>query len=753
MKKFMKRMSYLWETLSHNKIWLWFDRLLSKSLLRQLLVLAVVLLVALAVSYGLLAFSGSQWKAFCVEKKMSLWTLPVYLLIDSNALNNLYVYSGGPNMHGWMLIASSITFIIGMFIFNGAIIAIITNSIEQRVRKHREGHLHYLKSGHYVIMGYDEMVPSIIEYIFEKEKGNDPYVLLLSASNAESVREKLRRIFSEEELKRVITNFGHRMSKDYYKDIHLESAKGIFVVGLRTLPAHDAVNVECMDSIHSYLTQPDVTRRPEKITCVFEDLDTYAAFKTTEIFSKISALGIEVMPYNFYAGWAKQVFVERRHRDMNRPGNVIDYPTVYGKGWSREAPLALTADDPRYVHLVFVGITNFSVAFAIEAAHVLHFPNFCKNRQLKTLITFIDINADKEKDEFITRNRHLFEVQSYRYTDLSMPVAPQSPLNTVPLDEERNELLRFHDDDANFLDVQFQFIKGDVFSSRVQAEICRWAQEHNEKQYLSIFIALSNQRQNFTFGMNMPDVVYDNEVPVFIRQDRSDNFVTNLRMADEAVRNDSKRNTYAVLKAGRLETKTMGGRYANIYPFGMNETAYSADDEWLVRAKLINMLYETANSSLNTQHSSLIAEDCWHRQSFALKWSNLYSAYSLSVKLDILRALRGLEQCDESRDAMPLTDGEAEILACVEHNRWNVEKLLMGYRKALPEEDKYSTKDESFQEALMANKRRFIHHDIRPFDQLDDVKEIDKEFSRFIPTLITKQGLRFTKHSSQNTEH
>jgi hypothetical protein len=53
----------------------------------------------------------------------------------------------------------------------------------------------------------------------------------------------------------------------------------------------------------------------------------------------------------------------------------------------------------------------------MEAAHVLHFPNSDKK---KTRITFIDINADKEKDEFIIRNRHYFEVQSFYYRDFTV---------------------------------------------------------------------------------------------------------------------------------------------------------------------------------------------------------------------------------------------------------------------------------------------------------------------------------------------
>ena len=130
---------------------------------------------------------------------------------------------------------------------------------------------------------------------------------------------------------------------------------------------------------------------------MFRDLDTYAAFKTSEIFKEVGKLGIEFVPYNFHAGWAKQVFVKRVYKDFDIHGVEYPYPAVYGNG--------ITPDNDKYVHLVFVGTTNLAVAFAMEAANVLHFPNANKKR---TRITFIDINADKERDEFITRNRHFF---------------------------------------------------------------------------------------------------------------------------------------------------------------------------------------------------------------------------------------------------------------------------------------------------------------------------------------------------------
>ena len=587
--------------------------------------------------------------------------------------------------------------------------------IERRVENHREGRICYMESGLYVIMGYDDMVPSFIKYIFGKDK--DAFVLLLTSAKVLDVTEKLRKSFNEEQMKHININYGHRTTSESYKDIHLESAEEIFIVGYHSNPVHDAINVECVDCICKYLESMEGKRLPSKITCVFRDLDTYAAFKTTEIFGKVKDLGIEFVPYNFFTGWAKQVFVKRFHLDMDNPGIKIAYPAVYGEG--------IRPDDKKYVRLVFVGTTNFAVAFAMEAAHVLHFPNFNRDNSLKTKITFIDINADKEKDEFITRNRHFFEVEDYSYLNLS---------DKGPKDDKKKVK-------EGFLDVEFEFIKGDIFSQMVQDKIHNWAKDKNG-QYLSIFLAMENQRNNFVMAMNMPDEVYDNKIPVFVRQDRSDNFVTNLRVADD------KELDYYRLKDGQLNKSKRKARYANIYPFGMNETAYSADNKSIKRAMLINYLYCTADYSSYKFQGMLVldaipeekiwedAKKMWQGLSVALKWSSMYNSYTIRTKLATLRAMRGLKLEDTSKDSMMLSDDEVEEMARVEHNRWNVGKLLMGYRKPHLDEDKYEAPNSEAGSKLGKNKNLYIHSDIRPFDKLGTIKELDYEFSRYIPWIM-----------------
>lgn len=725
---------------SHKSLLLRFDRVLSQDVMRQALMLIAILVVVFVISFILLSVAGNDWGTFCKEKNISKWVFPLYLLIDGNTFHDFCTDSGANRI---TVFITCMIYIAGVILFTGMLISVMTNMIERRVENHKDGLIHYLQSGHYVIMGFDDLVPSFISYIFGKDK--DAYVLILTSVDAEKVKEKLSKTFCKKQLERVIVNYGHRTNLESYKDIRLEAAEEIFVVGYHLHDAHDAINVECVDNISNYLSSPNTKQKPSRITCVFRDIDTYSAFKTTEIFDKVNELGIEFVPYNFYTNWAKQVFVKRSHKLSYDPKDTheIKYPAVFGNG--------IGPDNPRYVHLVFVGTTNFAVAFAMEAAHVLHFPNFIKNKNLKTRITFIDLNADKEKDEFITRNRHFFEVQSYCYQDLSGDPKREAVDTKASFSKEEGYV---KGEDYDFLDIEFEFIKGDIYSSQVQQEIKVWAKDTNG-QYLSIFLAMANQRNNFVMGMNMPDEVYDNDIPVFIRQDRSDNFVTNLRNAD------NKKRPYYTIKDGKVsEPDNRCLRYANIYPFGMKAAAYSADDKSLKRAKLINYLYSTADYSKNTFQSIMAlnampkemifeeADKLWNGDydntdetkrkglDVSLKWSNLYNSYTIRIKQATLQAVRGLSLEDKSMDTAALTPEQTDMLAEVEHNRWNVEKLLMGYRKPHWNEDKYKAESRDDKKLIEKNKKLYIHHDIRPFDQLDNVKELDYEFSRYIPWII-----------------
>ncbi len=748
-----------------------FDRMITGSLWRQSAWIVGILLLTWFLSYILLSCSGADWQQFCQKHDVKPWLLPLYLLIDTNALNNLYISEPetigqlntvaqdvarsssethhSESIHGWMLVVSSITYLIGLLIFNGIIISVLSNWIARRKENYDNGISRYRYSGHYVIMGYDEMVPSVIADIFRRD--NDAHILVLSAVSSVIIRERLRKSVKREYFDRIIVNYGHRVAREYYTDIRLELAKEIYVVGKRSIPDHDAINVECVESIFDYLGDHKDSALPKRITCVFEDIDTFAAFKQADIFDKAKELCIDFVPYNFYDGWAKQVFVARRYYSTYGDKRY-DYPAVYRDG--------IGYDDPHYVHLVFVGTSTFAVAFANEAAHLLHFPNGTtypnkgKHPQIRTRITFIDINADKEMDLFRTRNSHFFEVQSWYYRDLSKDKEKdKDKKNSKKTDPKRNAtLFKLPGTDCDFLDVEFEFIKGDVFSSEVQGEINNWATDKN--CYLSVFLAMKDQRDNFAFAMNMPESVYNANVPIFIRQDSADTFVTELRNAHTVTPPEDgsidKKETFYTVSADKQSVKAerRTQRYAHFYPFGMFETAFYSSETDTARAQLFNYLYETADypaykftdklvlvsmSEEQIKHDALLL---WQRLKVSLKWSNLYAVEIFACKQASMKKMKS--------ETNPLTDEQqTECMAHVEHNRWNVEKLLMGYRKARAEEDKYSIDgdDEKTQKDkgnLASNKKfHFAHSDIRPYDDLDDIRKLDIEFTQYIPWITS----------------
>ncbi len=143
------------------KLKLGFDRTLAHSLWRQVIILLVVLILLFGLSWLFLSCSGID-DNFYKKNNISPWLLPLYLLIDTNALNNIYIDKENIlKDNAWMLTASTITYVLGGIVFNDMIISVMTTTISRRIHEHQDGKIHYLKSGHHVILGYDDMVPSI----------------------------------------------------------------------------------------------------------------------------------------------------------------------------------------------------------------------------------------------------------------------------------------------------------------------------------------------------------------------------------------------------------------------------------------------------------------------------------------------------------------------------------------------------------------------------------------------------------------
>lgn len=679
-----------------------FDRIFSESVWQQILFLIGIFLVALIIGWVVC----SQLTFGEEAQQLSFWEWALYILIDGDALSTIYMDNFINGGRRWALIFVTLGSVIGVIVFGGMLISVLTNMLERRIENYRSGKKTYLISGHTVILGYDEIVPSIIKHICESD--DQMYVLLQSSLPSEEIREKIQVSIAQEYDERIIIKNGHRTSSQDLQGLRLEKSCDIYVVGDRTKETHDAMNIECLEQITHLLTQTG-GEHPDTITAVFEDADTYAAMQVTDLFEDLRSLGVELVPFNFYVDWAKQMFVDCNYTDNGVPHH---YPSLDRDG--------ITPDDQRHVHLVIVGISTFGMTLAVEAAKMLHFPNF-DGKHHKTEITFIDLNADQERLLFLSRYRHFFEVESYRYEDELIPAT------------------KFSGKDADFLDVEFGFVKGNIYSPEIQKLIAEWATD--ERQLLSLVLTMSDTRQNMSVAMSMPDEVYEAQVPVFVRQNTSSKFLSKL----QGISAEHLYEKMMIGADGQIVTSQPVSRYANIYPFGMTDIMFDVQKRTQQMAECINYLYHLYFNTTKVAEDGLegmMKYDCqqvlqeahelWKKCKESDQWSSLYGAYNIPFRVRTFEAM-GI------KDLMQLDQDIIERMGIVEHNRWTVEKLLMGFRKPLPHEDSYNLKADpktvnEFKKNN--NKRHFIHSDIRPYDQLDSIQEIDKEIIRFIPWFL-----------------
>lgn len=684
-----------------NRWSLWLDRIFSERVWQQVLVLVAIFMVALVIGWivcSQLTFGESA-------QNLSFWEWALYILIDGNALNTIYMDEFPEGGRRWVMLFVTLGSLLGVIVFGGMLISIFTNMLERRIENYRSGKKTYLISGHTVILGYDEIVPSIIKQICDAD--DTMYVLLQSSLPSEELREKLQVSIAQTYEQRVIIRNGHRTSRQDLEGLRLAKASDIYIIGDRTKENHDAMNIECLEQITELLCQ--AADHPDTLTAVFEDPETYSAMQVTDLFENLRGLGVEFIPFNFYVDWAKQMFVDCKYSDNDV---THTYPHLDRDG--------ISIDDKRHVHLVVVGASTFGVSLAIEAAKMLHFPNFDGKRN-KTQITFVDRDANHVRLQILTRYRHFFEVESHLYNG------------------ERQSATKFCGEDADFLDVEFEFVQGDIYSQEMQNMISEWT--NDETQLLTLVVALRDSRQNLAIALNLPDVVYDSQVPVFVRQNTSSQFLSKL----QDVSASHKHEKMVIDSNGQVVASQPVSRYANIYPCGMTDIVLDIDKHTQRMAECINYLYhlyfnttKVVDDGFNglmqyePEQVSREAHALWKQCKESDQWSSMYGAYNIGFRVRTLETSGVLDLQNIPQDIL-------NKMAVVEHNRWTVEKLLMGFRKPLPHEDSYNVKGDKQSVSDFKktnNKYHFIHSDIRPYEQLDNIQEIDKEIVRFIPWFL-----------------
>lgn len=414
----------------------------------------------------------------------------------------------------------------------------------------------------------------------------------------------------------------------------------------------------------------------------------------------------EVYPFTIEDVWAKNVLVQM-------PGIVnTEYPTLDHGVTHKDDHcvvhnnIGIGKDSRNFVHVVISGFNTQAEAVAIHTALVAHYPNYNPSQKtpLRTRITIVEEGIKTKRDTFIAKYRHLFDNSFYRTIDLKeRKVAFHRPM----YDGRRTD----------FVDVEWEFVDAAVTHPEVVNKIGKWASDGH--QLLTFFVCHDDDERNLAESMSLPMVIYESrkhgetcsrEIPVMVQQSHK----------------------------GLADAFTRSATYRNLKPFGMKDCGYDVTLPLVRLARLLKYFYDCSygNVGVPTELPSNEVEEAWRcEKSFKMRFSNIYNVMTIATKM------RSLGHDAEDADTFyALTQAEIETLAEVEHNRWSVERLIMGSRPCSDQEMKDIRTD--VKSKKKAYKKRDIHFDLRAYSELEEdgtgknARVYDYDLTACIPMMV-----------------
>lgn len=337
----------------------------------------------------------------------------------------------------------------------------------------------------------------------------------------------------------------------------------------------------------------------------------------------------------------------------------------------------IDADSDSTVHLVIFGNSPLTIQLAINAALVAHYPNYCRDYRLRTRITLIDDEMNDLRSRLTQRYQHLFDNSFHRTLDLSQS-SPKA-ITQVPMYKNRKD----------FVDVEWEFIHGNVRSDAVRQKLSLWAT--SARQQLTVAISHTDYERNFNEAYALPGEVYANSIPVMCHLAATD----------------------------MVEMVAGQGNYQSVVP--ISEQACTLDTLRTLKqlARRVNYVYghcfSLAPDDPITAPASIPEEELepqWSAiGSLTKQYSNIYNAMTLGTKMHSLG-----HREDDWQQCYALSAAEIDLLTAVEHNRWSVEELILGYRPLTDDEQRQVEHDAQLKKKFRNELK--AHYDLRSFDDL-----------------------------------
>lgn len=568
----------------------------------------------------------------------------------------------------------------GIFCLSGLAVSSFINFINRMSERWKQGLLRYdvMFNDYVVIIGCNNQTANLVKLVATRK--DVKYVLIMTSQNVEKMRMRLDLDLDYEEEKKVVFYYAERTSREDIAQLHIERAKDIFILGEDIYSYeetdHDIANISCLENISEYLKEVKDLHEKKRVHVNLEYQSTFTAFKYTHIYRSLDK-NVEFIPYNIHEIWAKKILVDNfAVVPIGKKGElkVQEYLPI-------DSSDGIKADDKKTVHLVIVGMNQMGTALGMQAALMCHFPNAHRDRNLRTTITFIDDQAIKEGEFLRGRFSTLFDLCRYRiinvekdesfYDDKSKEAHEKSQW-IDPIKDGRYKHLK-----ENFMDIQWEFIQGNVAADSIRKYLSSVAEDINK--VTTVAICFNHPQNSVAAALYLPEMVYKRALQILVYQQDS------FDLANKIVTGEK-----------------IWKRYEKLRPFGMIEGSYTENPFDNPMAKILHYLYD--NRKIGNQGKSKSAIDYSYfpvedismfkgvsiDADFARKINELWDLQGIVAKLSnidmvdtIPMKLRSLGLTVDTIDKLPkaLMDGDTlEMLAKAEHTRWVTERTTMGFR-------------------------------------------------------------------------
>lgn len=565
--------------------------------------------------------------------------------------------------------------LVGAALFTSFLIGAIGNLLSRRIESLTKGQYTYDFEGHILILGASSVLKNILDQIGNTE-GRD--IVIQTDRDAEQVRETIMSYTNEKNMKNIYVIFGNRTHLTSLDALHVAEAHSIYVIGEDDEPQHDGLNLECW---HLIADKCKDAAGVKECYLLLDRLTSHNVFSYRQESCSTDNLRLNIV--SAVENMAQGVLVSGEVKSLK-------YPALDRDG--------ITKDSDINVHLIVVGMTQVAYAMATTAAHICHFPNF-RTKGKKTKITFIQKDIKQELDFWMG---HFDSLMDLSYSELVSwdKEGRKNVVEMYPKTEYINPLLS---DNKGFLDVEWEFIDAGVEDPNVREYIRECVKKDGVSEYLSFAFCGHEAEDNVAASLYLPKEVFEkNDIPVYV---------------------------YQPLTRWVLATAKETDRYSNLYPFGMRTDCFDPQQERLLWAKRIKFIYDN-EGKYDAMASLDKLNEGWYKKEgqYIMQQSNVYAANSVPVKFRSI----GLDPAVRTS----ITSDEVNDLAEIEHNRWNVERLLAGY-SPVPFEDRMTiiagllSSDKAAVKLAKDEKNRlkkklFKHADIAPYDELLNLsKEYD----------------------------